>query len=126
MNKMNPEIKTRWVAALRSGEYKQGERRVLNDDKGGFCCLGVLCDIYAKETGSEWEQSFMEGMRLHLSTPSGGYYPPPAVRRWAAFHEDDQPVDIGGKTASVAVHNDGIDIPRRTFAEIADAIEEQL
>jgi len=32
-----------WVAALRSGEYKQG-RQMLNCDNQ-FCCLGVLCEV---------------------------------------------------------------------------------
>jgi hypothetical protein len=124
MSKMNPEVKAKWVAALRSGEYVQSDARVLNDGAGSFCCLGVLCDLYSKEAGIEWEWTqHSEGMRL----PIGGcYYPPSDVRTWAAFHEDEQTVEIGGKRESVAVHNDGICIPRRTFVEIADAIEKQL
>lgn len=43
---MNDNAK-QWVAALRSGEYLQ-TRGHLHDDKG-FCCLGVACDLYAKE-----------------------------------------------------------------------------
>lgn len=30
-----------WIAALRSGEYKQGRRMLVEDDK--YCCLGVGC-----------------------------------------------------------------------------------
>jgi hypothetical protein len=41
---MNPEWKAKWIAALRSGAYKQG-RRNLRDDLDNFCCVGVLCDI---------------------------------------------------------------------------------
>jgi hypothetical protein len=33
-----------WLAALRSGEYKQC-RDTLKSINGGFCCLGVACDI---------------------------------------------------------------------------------
>jgi hypothetical protein len=40
---MNPEIKAKWVAALRSGEYEQGHTYIRNRDNK-FCCLGVLCD----------------------------------------------------------------------------------
>lgn len=43
---MNRDIKDKWVAALRSGEYEQGKGRLREGDK--FCCLGVLCDIYAQ------------------------------------------------------------------------------
>lgn len=49
---MNQEIKAKWIAALRSGEYKQ-TRFVLND-KTGMCCLGVLCDLHNKEEELEW------------------------------------------------------------------------
>jgi hypothetical protein len=42
--KMNPEVKAKWVAALRSGKYRQG-KHVLNRNNDEFCCLGVLCEI---------------------------------------------------------------------------------
>lgn len=51
---MNQEIKAKWVTALRSGEYKQGIG-MLRRENGDFCCLGVLCDLHSKETGTEWE-----------------------------------------------------------------------
>lgn len=41
-----------WVKALRSGEYKQSEGSLKNKD--GFCCLGVLCDLAAKDGGAGW------------------------------------------------------------------------
>ena len=50
---MNADLKARWLAALRSGEYKRGSstlKRAIN--RGGHftgryehCCLGVLCEI---------------------------------------------------------------------------------
>lgn len=48
MNKMNPKVKEKWVAALRSTAYKQG-RFQLRNDKNEFCCLGVLCNLHAQE-----------------------------------------------------------------------------
>lgn len=59
---MNSTIKEKWVAALRSGEYSQGKswlrsppRVSTSPNPHTFCCLGVLCDIYQKETGKgEW------------------------------------------------------------------------
>ena len=38
---------TKWVKALRSGEYKQ-TKGVLYNGKG-YCCLGVLCKITGEE-----------------------------------------------------------------------------
>lgn len=40
---MDKKLKTRWVKALRGGNYKQGKRALHVGDK--FCCLGVLADI---------------------------------------------------------------------------------
>lgn len=52
---MNADVKTKWLAALRSGEYQQIDGS-LHKDQQGFCCLGVLCDLYHKETGrGAWE-----------------------------------------------------------------------
>jgi hypothetical protein len=55
---MNSEIKEKWINALRSQEYKQSQH-YLRDDYG-YCCLGVLCDIYAKEMNVPWEQPYEE------------------------------------------------------------------
>jgi hypothetical protein len=41
---MNPDIKQKWVEALRSGKFKQC-RKVLRNDAGEMCCLGVLREI---------------------------------------------------------------------------------
>jgi hypothetical protein len=41
---MELELKNRWVAELRSGNYKQGQT-VLRTADNKFCCLGVFCDI---------------------------------------------------------------------------------
>ena len=48
---MNKKIKTKWVKALRSGQYDQTQGYLCEISKKGdsFCCLGVLCDIYARE-----------------------------------------------------------------------------
>ena len=37
---MNQELKVKWIAALRSGEYQQCTGELINSD--GMCCLGVL------------------------------------------------------------------------------------
>lgn len=40
-----------WVAALRSGEYKQGFNTLhsITDEGERFCCLGVACDLFRDE-----------------------------------------------------------------------------
>jgi hypothetical protein len=41
---MNKKWKEKWIAALRSGKYKQGHGALKKNNN--YCCLGVLCDIY--------------------------------------------------------------------------------
>lgn len=41
--KIDPEFKAKWIAALRSGKYIQGQKYLQADGK--FCCLGVACDV---------------------------------------------------------------------------------
>lgn len=63
--KMVPEIKERWVAALRSGDYRQTKGALRDSD--GFCCLGVLCEITKEETGLEWTvDGWFDGSRIGL------------------------------------------------------------
>ncbi len=113
---MKARIKKLWVDALRSGEFKQGEGCLKDDDK--FCCLGVLCELYRREEGCEWGTSG----RLILSNHDGGaYYLPPVVQAWAGLSEDNPRVN-SAKGAHLAVVNDC----GGTFPEIAGLIEEQL
>lgn len=46
--KLSPELKAKWIEALRSGDYAQGtgELCVLSgDDEYEHCCLGVLAEV---------------------------------------------------------------------------------
>lgn len=43
----NTAVIQKWVKALRSGEYKQTNGTLRDQD--GFCCLGVLCEVAVKE-----------------------------------------------------------------------------
>lgn len=51
---MNSDVKAKWVAALRGGNYKQ-TRQCLRKNENSFCCLGVLCDILHPEGWSSRE-----------------------------------------------------------------------
>lgn len=50
------ELRKQWVDALRSGKYRQGQRRLRID--GGFCCLGVLCDLHPE--AGQWKEYGVE------------------------------------------------------------------
>ena len=61
---MKDSLRKQWVAALRSGKYKQGDGKLrqLELDKETceptgneqFCCLGVLCDLVEP---NQWKRS---------------------------------------------------------------------
>lgn len=46
---MRKEVMKKWVKALRSGKFKQGQGTLKQFNKKGqeqHCCLGVLCELY--------------------------------------------------------------------------------
>lgn len=48
---MYKHVKEMFLTALRSGDYPQGKCALQNSE--GYCCLGVLTDLYNKTTGSD-------------------------------------------------------------------------
>lgn len=115
---MNQRIKRKWLEALRSGEYVQGRDRLLTPSADGdsFCCLGVLCELHAQETGGVWTgQTYMHNR---------GALPRP-VALWAGLDARD-PIVSDMKLSS---HNDGTGLLQhkpKSFRRIADLIEKHL
>lgn len=65
---MKKEVMEKWVKALRSGEYNQTTNYLCTDS--GYCCLGVLTDIYIIETieqaplfAKNWEEAYKDDVR---------------------------------------------------------------
>ena len=76
---MDKGIKAGLITALRSGHYKQGTGALKNGDS--YCCLGVLSDLYIRETGQgEWMPS--DAFRYPGVWDSTGL-PPSSVCGWA-------------------------------------------
>ena len=116
--KMNKKIKAKWIAALRSGKYIQGRRRLrisgyMGADK--FCCLGVLCNLHA-EAHPRIAQA-QTSPREYLGHSA---MLPPKVMQWAGlrpgFGED---IVFGSFLAGM--NDSGMD-----FNQIADVIDTQL
>ena len=63
MRNMRGEGFNDWLKALRSGEYEQGDGRLLTKRPGDdgseptseFCVLGVAHDTYLKHVGGQWD-----------------------------------------------------------------------
>lgn len=111
---MNAEIKAKWLEALRSGKYRQGKGFLHAMDK--FCCLGVLCDLHAKETGEQW---------VAIKTPNAvkAYmgelnYLPEDIKEWAELASNNPEV----LTKNLSTYND----QGKSFTEIANIIEREL
>ncbi len=117
---MNAEIKAKWVAALRSGEYQQGRERLCGS--GAFCFLGVLTDLYIRETGmGHWDGDYLatfkdkDGFREATELPS-------AVMIWADIQTAAPYAYTPNGTVDLIEANDA-GVP---FPKIADIIEAYL
>lgn len=120
---MKKDIKEKWVAALRSGEYKQGKDALMRETEEGqeFCCLGVLCDL-AVQSGLPVElgQTGLYDPRATYDLEEG--HLPRSVREWAGLDDRDPRVRVGSSTRSLSSLNDR----GTSFRDIARLIEEQL
>jgi hypothetical protein len=133
---MNTEIKQKWVDALRSGEYQQATGRLRSND--GFCCLGVLCDLYAQEPFNKgW---VFKGEYDENPLPQDYWYfdgeselLPSSVRQWAGLYSSSPTIKVEDEdengdedqfwiNVAIAELNDN----GSTFKQIADLIEAQL
>ena len=125
---MNPQVKEKWVNALRSGEYKQDISRLRSNDGNSFCCLGVLCDLYAKEHNEDWQENenvsddeFFIKDKFHFDGESE--YLPESVVKWAELDGNCPNVFVSSSSEmSLAEINDN----GWSFVEISLEIEKQL
>ena len=111
---MNPEIKKRWVEALRSGEYRQGKIRLKGSS--GFCCLGVLTDLYLKETNQDWTYCLKQNL---YQFSNSSHLLCDEVMEWAELKNNNPSVIIDNNETSLAKLNDS----NLDFLEIASLIE---
>lgn len=111
---MKKQVKIKWLAALNSGRYKQGKGALRQGRK--FCCLGVLCDVYAKEKRKKWEKPFFrKKVKAILGEEN---FLPFEVVKWAGLEGDDP--EANGKCLSFL--ND----KRMSFKEISLLIKKYL
>ena len=138
---LNPNAKA-WVAALRSGDYKQGHEYLKRTVYGEplFCCLGVACELFAKahpdtakwvplalveRVQALWVEGAVEGESSEL---------PPQVCEWlglAELRSDLRRLDEQFHNQGVTFYNSHEettlirlnDRELLTFDEIADTIE---
>jgi len=104
---MKKEIAELWITALKSDEYKQ-TRGTLKDEKG-YCCLGVLCDLYLKEKDTLWED--LVSLRAK--------YLPKEVREWSGVQSSAGKISDDKAVKCLSYENDS----GLTFVEISAIIK---
>jgi len=124
---MNAQVKTQWVDALNSGEYKQTTNQLFDGNK--FCCLGVLCDLYSKEHDEEWEyrhSDFENHDRWYFSDQ--GEVLPDVVMDWAGLNKENPVLKLIEPESKETVFADiaGLNDSGYNFKELSNYIEEQL
>ena|SRR6478736_5258237 len=116
---MKTELKNKWVAALRSGEYKQGKEFLCKNDS--YCCLGVLLAV-DKTDEFIYDETVHDDRKLR-------YYQDEAYELPYSYQES---IGLrGGDSEHLMIMNDGQPYGKhptepKTFDEIATWIEENL
>lgn len=133
---MNPERKAEWVAALRSGEYSQGQS-CLRSNSGEFCCLGVATDLAAKAGIGNWvtddngemiggPHPVMPGMAVGFRENGVKTIEydtlPLSVAEWLGFSKYNNNPYVCSYEDHLASMNDS----GYTFEQIADIIEQEF
>lgn len=105
------------IAALRSGQYAQGDLALCNG--GRYCCLGVAADLAVKAGEGEWLHGEGSPPYSFLSKDSIGaqraFLPSPLLKKFGLFENDND------DDAWCLVHLN--DSGGYTFTEIADLLE---
>ena len=102
---MLTEPQKKWLAALRSGEYKQGKYALKNGE--GYCCLGVCAAI-----------AINEGVHAPFSLESYGSLPR-EIAEWVGL-QDERGFPFENSVPSLSGLNDRLGF---SFEMIADHIE---
>ncbi len=114
---MNKEIKRRWVAALREPGRKQTRNYL--ETRDGQCCLGVLCEIAARD--GVITKTYDASKTCHYDDKTSTLSN--TVIRWAELLNSlGAAVMHRGSCMALSQLNDA----RIPFTVIADLIEEQL
>lgn len=120
---MNPTVKTKWLKALRSGKYKQGKGalRIIKDGETQYCCLGVLCDLYAKEKKIKgWNKNNT------FSNTEETAVLPEIVVKWAGLKKVGANPSTKSTRRGLASLNDSSVEVNNSFKQIANIIEKEL
>lgn len=104
------EVFTKWIAALRSGSYEQGKRKMKSPDNK-YCCIGVLAEVMGL---GEWEPKEWGSVLLKQKEPRSGGLDNDNLEK-CFLSKDEQ-----GFLCYVN------DVRNKSFEEIADILEDNI
>lgn len=127
---MNTRVKKLWVDALRAGKIKHGgktvkleqARQALHPKSGGYCCLGVLCELFRLDTGQGYWSGPSDALEFEVNGYSESQALPPPVIAWADvldFNPDT--LERTNRRTLAELNDDGY-----SFQKIADVIERDM
>jgi hypothetical protein len=132
---INEENMDKFLAALRSGDYQQA-RNQLESREGGFCCLGVACNLAHKagvvdREDTQWGAIYYNGTSGALPEEVGDWLGLPETHRIHGTDSFDVPFFKSGfedrgteaREYTAIGLNDGLE---KSFVEIADAFEKEF
>lgn len=126
---MNTDLKAKWISALRSGEFEQGDGLLHNQSENTYCCLGVLCKVMGAEFGPATVQTNDEEFpRTYNFVPHVG---DKILSNGYSEELNDSlclEIDMPDQTKLIQMNDGNIElgIDKHSFSEIADYIEKNL
>lgn len=105
---MNAELKTKWIEALRSGEYIQGTGELCSLDPRGHaehCCLGVLAEIAGVDRMRLVDKDYLDkvGLESILGEWNGD--------RFVLYQAEDSATHTTTQRKLAAMNDTGHDFP---------------
>ena len=107
-----------WIKALKSGDYKQGDTVLYNEDTDSYCCLGVYQKIHNIECGSV---SYLT--RSHSRTSIVESIPFKLQEILAGLNDENGDWESFIGNNDDALYNYILDNNPQTFEELADLID---
>lgn len=128
---MPADIKAKWLTALRSGEYVQGDGCLYDDHMDTYCCLGVLMRVVDGDNADYCGNS----VALEGAVPHRDWYADKGLHSFLGPTKYTTAV-VGREQHSILMFmNDGFEldekgysrqVEKKSFLEIADYIEANI
>jgi hypothetical protein len=124
---MERQLRDKWITALRSGQYQQGQSYLKSN--GAYCCLGVLCEIAGHEAAEHSPDGIVGFLTTHAypdDEPASEFAGPDGREESTATlsHRMLEELGLTGFNQDDLIEMN--DTEAKNFDEIADWIEGNL